>query len=92
MFPSDSEAWIAYAEFESALGETERAKSIYELAVEGTSGATIALDQPENVWKAYIDFEVTNDNLASASELFERLLVKTKHVKVWLGFAWHMLE
>ena len=92
LFPSDSEAWIAYAEFEAALGEIERAKSIYELAVEGTAGATIALDQPENVWKAYIDFEVANANLPNATDLFERLLGKTKHVKVWLGFGWHMLE
>lgn len=53
---------------------------------------SIALDQPENVWKAYIDLEVTVGNLEAANALFERLLAKTKHVKVWLGFAWHMLD
>jgi crooked neck len=58
VFPQDSEAWIAYAEFEAALGEYERGKLIYELAVEGQNGVSVPLDQPENVWKSYIDFEV----------------------------------
>lgn len=92
VFPQDSEAWIQYTEFEAALGENERARLIYELAVEGQDGIAVALDQPENVWKSYIDFEVTLGNLKQARELFERLLEKTKHVKVWVGYAWHMLE
>ena len=92
VFPQNGEAWIAYAEFEAALGEYERAKLIYELAVEGQNGVSVPLDQPENVWKSYIDFEVASGNLQTARELFERLLEKTKHVKVWIGFAWHMID
>jgi len=41
------------------------------------------------VWKAYIDFEVQRGELEQASKLFERLLGKTTHIKVWLGYFWH---
>jgi len=59
-----------YAEFEGALGELERARAIFSLAIglsnqmnegnEATYPTLIALDMPERVWKAYIDFEVEN--------------------------------
>lgn len=69
---------------------------IFELAVNGGKTAsqqlTIALDQPENVWKAFIDFEVSTGSFQKANYLFERLISKTKHIKVWLGYAWHMLD
>jgi len=42
-----------YADFESQLEEFEIARSIYELAINRQS-----MDMPENVWKAYIDFEI----------------------------------
>ena len=52
-----------YAEFEGALGELDRARAIFSLAI-GLNAAdgqtTVALDMPEKVWKAYIDFEVEN--------------------------------
>lgn len=50
------------------------------------------LDQPENVWRSYIDLEVANGHLQKAHDLYERLLDKSKHVKVWLSYAWHMLD
>ena len=53
-----SNSWIAYAEFESALEEHARARSIYESAVKFSEDALTPLDLPENLWKAWIDFEV----------------------------------
>ena len=46
-----------------------------------------ALDMPETLWKAYIDFEISIGNRAEARALYERLLEKTEHVKVWMSFA-----
>lgn len=73
LFQQNSDTWVMYAEFEGALGELDRARAIFSLAVglnnsEGASlddsavgGAQlVALDMPEKVWKAYIDFEVEN--------------------------------
>ena len=47
----------------------------------------IALDMPEKVWTAYIDFEVENGKIGKARELYQALLQRTKHVKVWASFA-----
>jgi crooked neck len=42
---------------------------------------------PELLWKAYIDFEVDNDQIANARAIYKRLLERTKHVRVWISFA-----
>lgn len=68
---------IKYAELETALGDVERARAIYELAV----GQPV-LDMPEVVWKAYIDFEVEQEQVANVRKLYRRLLERTHHVKV----------
>uniref|UniRef100_A0A061QTJ9 Crooked neck n=1 Tax=Tetraselmis sp. GSL018 TaxID=582737 RepID=A0A061QTJ9_9CHLO len=75
-------AWSKFAELETSLGESERARSIYELAISQQS-----LDMPEVIWKAYIDFEIAEGNRENARALYERLLDRTKHVKVWMSFA-----
>ena len=74
--------WCKFAELETSLGEAERARAILELAV-----AQPVLETPELVWKAYIDFEIGEGNRGGARELYERLLEKTAHVKVWMSFA-----
>ena len=42
---------------------------------------------PETVWKAYIDMEILIKEFDKVRNLFKRLLVKTKHVKVWISYA-----
>ena len=37
---------------------------------------------PEILWKAYIDFEVEQDETDRARDLYKRLLTRTQHVKV----------
>ncbi|PRQ28623.1 putative tetratricopeptide-like helical domain-containing protein [Rosa chinensis] len=44
--------WIKYAEFEKSLGETERARALFELAI-----SQLELDNPELVWISYAKFE-----------------------------------
>ncbi|KAI5748946.1 hypothetical protein M8J76_003514 [Diaphorina citri] len=51
--PENCITWMRFAELESLLGDMERARAIYELAI-----SQPRLDMPELVWKAYIDFEV----------------------------------
>jgi crooked neck len=74
--------WIKFAELETILGDVERARAIYELAVNQPK-----LDMPEIVWKAYIDFEVEQQEYEKCRQLYNRLLQKTQHVKVWLSYA-----
>jgi len=80
--PHNCVAWTKYAELETSVGETDRARAIYELATEQAS-----LDMPEMLWKAYIDFEIEEGGGTNARKLYERLLEKTGHVKVWISFA-----
>ena len=80
--PDDSSVWISYAELESILCDTVRARAIYKLAIDRPN-----LDSPENVWKAYIDFEIEQEEYKNVKDLYERLLNRTNHVKVWLSYA-----
>ncbi|WCJ36635.1 Pre-mRNA-splicing factor CLF1 [Euphorbia peplus] len=69
-------------ELERSLSETERARAIFELAI-----AQPALDMPELLWKAYIDFEISEGEYDKTRQLYERLLDRTKHLKVWISYA-----
>lgn len=80
--PQNCTTWIKYAELETILGDVERARAIYELAIDQP-----CLDMPEIVWKALIDFEIEQQQYQKVRELYERLLEKTQHVKVWLSYA-----
>jgi crooked neck len=80
--PSNCTTWIKYAELETILGDTERSRAIYDLAVEQS-----LIDMPEVLWKAYIDFEMEEGERDRCRELYRRLLERTQHVKVWLSYA-----
>jgi crooked neck len=45
------------------------------------------LIKPENVWKSYINYEISNQEYDKVRSLYERLLEKTKHPKVWFSFS-----
>lgn len=64
------------------LGDVERARAIFELAI-----SQPALDMPELLWKAYIDFEFEEGERERTRTLYERLLEKSKHMKIWLAYA-----
>ena len=65
-----------------ALEDYDRVRAIFELAVDQE-----LLDMPELLWKAYIDFEEESGEFDRVRGLFERLLEKTDHVKVWISYA-----
>ena len=80
--PANCQAWIKCAELERGLDDLDRARGIFEMAVEQPS-----LDMPELLWKAYIDFEEEEGEYDRTRQLYERLLEKTGHVKVWISYA-----
>lgn len=79
---ANSKIWIKYAELETILGDFDRARAIFELAVDQP-----VMDTPELLWKSCIDFEIEQQEYGNVRELYERLLERTHHVKVWLSFA-----
>ena len=63
--PENCAAWMKFAELETLLGDVDRARAIYELAV-----SQPRLDMPEILWKAYIDFEIEQDEPDRARDLY----------------------
>ena len=80
--PSNSAAWIKYAELETQLEDFTRTRAIFELGVSQTQ-----LSMPELLWKAYIDFETEEGEREKARALYERLIALSGHVKVWISYA-----
>ncbi|KAK0587572.1 hypothetical protein LWI29_025053 [Acer saccharum] len=80
--PENCYAWSKYAELERSLAETDRARAIFELAI-----AQPALDMPELSWKAYIEFEKSEGEYERTRALNERLLDRTKQLKVWISYV-----
>jgi crooked neck len=80
--PANSQTWIEWAELERGLDDLDRARNIFELAV-----SQPVLDMPEVVWKAYIDFEEEEGEYERTRKLYERLLQKADHPKVWISYA-----
>lgn len=80
--PENCVTWVSFAELETCLGDIDRARAIYELAV-----GQPRLDMPEVLWKSYIDFEISQEEIEKARLLYERLLERTSHFKVWLSYA-----
>merc|ERR1712114_11844 len=85
--PENVQTWMKFAELETLLGDAERSRAIYELAINQPK-----LDMPEILWKGYIDFETEQEESDRARELYKRLLERTQHVKVWLSFAQFELQ
>lgn len=80
--PSNCQTWIDWAQLERALGDLERGRAIFELGIDQP-----VLDMPEMVWKKYIDFEEEEGEFERARALYERLLEKADHPKVWISYA-----
>ncbi|KIM75925.1 hypothetical protein PILCRDRAFT_98807 [Piloderma croceum F 1598] len=80
--PSNSPAWIKFAELETVLEDFARARAIFELAVSQPS-----LSMPELLWKAYIDFEIEEGDREKTRSLYERLVNLSGHHKVWISYA-----
>jgi crooked neck len=78
------QVWKKFAQLEVSIGESERARAIYELGVSQEE----YLDQPEVLWKSYIDFEIEEGEGDRARNLYQRLIEQTEgHVKVWISWA-----
>uniref|UniRef100_A0A674NEM9 Crooked neck pre-mRNA splicing factor 1 n=1 Tax=Takifugu rubripes TaxID=31033 RepID=A0A674NEM9_TAKRU len=73
---------LTFAELETILGDSERARAIFELAI-----GQPRLDMPEVLWKSYIDFEIEQEEYENTRNLYKRLLQRTQHVKVWISSA-----
>ncbi len=47
---------------------------------------------PEMLWKSYIEFETNEHAIDNARRLYDRLIEKSNHVKVWISYGKFELE
>ncbi|XP_058515368.1 LOW QUALITY PROTEIN: crooked neck-like protein 1, partial [Ochotona princeps] len=90
LHPFNPRAWIAMVDLELLAEEFERARALCELALNVEQ-----MEMPELIWKTYIDMEVGLQAMDRARDLYERLLEKTQHVKVFISYAdfeWKIAE
>ncbi|KAK9186801.1 hypothetical protein WN944_018190 [Citrus x changshan-huyou] len=80
--PGSSFAWKKYGEFEEHVCQTERARAVFEVGI----GQKV-LDVPEDLFKAYIEFETSEGEYERVRALYERLLERTQHLRVWIRYA-----
>lgn len=80
--PTATSAFIAFADMEFRLSEIRRARSIFELGANSSE-----LDEPESLWRAYIEFEEAAGEDERVLELYERLIARSGHVTEWLAYA-----
>lgn len=87
LFTNEPESWIGYADFEKGLMEYERARAIYEKII-----SLAIINEPEQLWKAYIDLEIEAGNKDQARILYKRLLEQTNHIKVFVAYGFFEYE
>ncbi|KAF0992262.1 hypothetical protein HZS_6130, partial [Henneguya salminicola] len=80
--PTSCIPWVKYAEMETLLGNVDRARALYELAISQEN-----LNMPEVLWKSYIDFAISLTDYELVRDIYERLLTRTIHSKVWISYA-----
>ncbi|CAK9294838.1 unnamed protein product [Gordionus sp. m RMFG-2023] len=80
--PCNVLTWVKFADLETILGDLDRARYLFDLATELSK-----LDMPEILWKAYIDFELEQEEYDRVRTLYDRLLSRTNHVKVWISLG-----
>lgn len=80
--PTKSAAFISFADMEFKLAELHRARSVFELGVNSPE-----IDEPETLWRAYIEFEETAGEEDRVIALFERLIKRSGRVGEWLEYA-----
>eukprot|EP00916_Digyalum_oweni_P003553 GHVL01006383.1.p2 GENE.GHVL01006383.1~~GHVL01006383.1.p2 ORF type:complete len:354 (+),score=63.92 GHVL01006383.1:1014-2075(+) len=80
--PQNHKSWLKLVELENSVDELDRARGALELALELDTS-----DIPENIWRYYIDLEIEHGETENARKLYERLLEKTQHYKVFKAYS-----
>ena len=79
--PENCSSWIKYAELEAILGDVDRVRAIFELAINQPR-----LDMPEVLWKAYIDFEVRDEpTRGTGLRVRASFRARPSYIRYWRG-------
>lgn len=76
--------WIEYATFHATSGRIERAREVFEKAVEASFAKT---DNLAKVWCAYIEYELSLKAIDKPLKLAKRAVSTVKNLKIWLLYV-----
>jgi crooked neck len=80
--PANADTWLNFARLEIDAGEEERARAIFDIAVQQD-----VLSDREKVWDAYLEFEEDLDNVDRMRQLYGRLVASVPKVGSWVKSA-----
>ncbi|EER04454.1 CGI-201 protein, short form, putative [Perkinsus marinus ATCC 50983] len=88
----EAASWVCWMDMEMKLSEVNRARKLGEMAIRladesASDESDEIMNEPELIWKKCIDIEIEQGEMENARDLFERLLDRTTHVKVWRSYA-----
>lgn len=84
--PENVNIWISYAELEENLGDEERSRGIYEIALSDEVG--LSNTDKFSLFNRYITFEVDAEEYAKARMLYQRFLLSSNYAAaVWINWA-----
>ncbi|EDO19316.1 hypothetical protein Kpol_1036p61 [Vanderwaltozyma polyspora DSM 70294] len=86
--PDHIKPWTDYAQLESNLGDEERARGIFKIAL---SDSIKCLSEASKIllFKSFITFETDSENYGGARNVYESLLEFTNYAtQVWIDFAY----
>ncbi|KAK1444747.1 pre-mRNA splicing factor [Babesia gibsoni] len=81
-WPFKPDSWLAFVNLELLLDERERVRALLEAAI-----SMDQMDMPETIWNRYIDIEKGWQQYPYVRNIYERLLLKTAHIKVFKGYS-----
>ncbi|GIX60853.1 RNA processing protein [Babesia caballi] len=81
-WPFKPDSWLSFVNLELLLDERERVRAICEAAI-----AMDQMDMPETVWNRYLEIEKGWQQHPYVRNIYERLLLKTTHIKVFKGYV-----
>ncbi|ONH69932.1 Pre-mRNA-splicing factor CLF1 [Cyberlindnera fabianii] len=82
-FPQRADVWIEFAELESELNDLDRARAIFEIALDAVTTGENAL-----VWEKYVEFEVDLNEYERARAIYQKMLEKKlDDARAWIKCA-----
>ncbi|UKK02034.2 RNA processing protein [Theileria orientalis] len=87
-YPFTPQSWISFIDLELLLNEMGRVRGLCESAIEMDQ-----MNNPELIWNKYLDIEKNvAQNYQNVQKLYQRLLLKTTHPKVFKEYSLYEFE
>lgn len=81
------DCWMSYAELEENLGDRDRCRAIYDLAISNSTSLGISQESRLILMQRAIAFETDEEEFAVARSLYEHYLELEDSTETWISYA-----